>query len=989
MNRTSFLVVGAFLFVGQLAAQTSNYDWAVALSKEFGFDDIAEKIFQDLSSGGKTQIEKLQGKLGLADLKARQGQKAATLVERLKILDDSRQLMQAVKDEWPEKNSEEYQKAVFSFVEVLKLRGEMAMATVTSGKADGNPLPEADADKLRQSANADYGRAEAELDKIMSGIGEVAPEDNKDKWRLRNRAWYTLLQLKYNKAMTAKKGSTQAMYTLTEMKNALEDFILSNDLEDYEAQLGCLYGYLLKGQVHQALGEGKDAEDAFASPINQILWETKLDPTTQGVAEYSYYLLFQHLNDAKRYDATMKYGQEMAERYKKLGMTPTVRGRAALVEVAEARLRLGDMNGALGLAAGVIEDAKDDVSGKLANQLVAEIIAATTDKTQFSPEIIRSAAKGAMAGGPTKRSDAVAYFQILLQVLPKVADEAERKYWGAEAWYMTGSAHYLNERYLEAAMAFEQGARQYKDVDKDDLSQNLVKFWDKSLELCIQQGGNVQELKDRLKSCRDWQLQNSVGTKSKGEILVSQAKEAERLAAELDKAKNFADALKKYDEAVALYAEAVKEGGPKREQAMITGARVGIKVARVLVRQGENAEALKRMEAAKKQFKDYLAFIADPANRLTDPDAMRGRESARAQSRYNIADINDDLAKDLKDEAKKKDLYAESVALLAGFETEHASETDLRVFAVATRAQARIAVGDLAGAEADYAWMTANAAEHDLTSRTALAVGQAVKKEAQPALDAVVGKVKPLDHEWAAVTAKPQYEAVKNRWLHVCGLYRSWLYGARSPTFANYDTVAAMYGQVGSWPEVAEIVQKALEKFANTSSVKGDDMIKMQSRGLQAFVELAKAADARDDGDTAGRLWNDAGRAIDTLMKDPKLARSPSIVRTAAIVYGGYIARKDGVPRYYNALGRHDEAVKLWVKLEKAAADPENISAESLSLWWEAKFHGYYGAMRIRRDQKADLKDVRAAYESLKAAKPELGGPQWKPYFEWLERELR
>ena len=149
--------------------------------------------------------------------------------------------MQAVKDEWPEKNSEEYQKAVFSFVEVLKLRGEMAMATVTSGKADGNPLPEADADKLRQSANADYGRAEAELDKIMSGIGEVAPEDNKDKWRLRNRAWYTLLQLKYNKAMTAKKGSTQAMYTLTEMKNALEDFILSNDLEDYEAQLGCLY----------------------------------------------------------------------------------------------------------------------------------------------------------------------------------------------------------------------------------------------------------------------------------------------------------------------------------------------------------------------------------------------------------------------------------------------------------------------------------------------------------------------------------------------------------------------------------------------------------------------------------------------------------------------------------------------------------------------------------------------------------------------------
>ena len=59
------LILGLCLFSSSLVAQHSAYEWATRLTREFGFDDMAEKVFTDLvTETGRTTLEKQQGQLG-------------------------------------------------------------------------------------------------------------------------------------------------------------------------------------------------------------------------------------------------------------------------------------------------------------------------------------------------------------------------------------------------------------------------------------------------------------------------------------------------------------------------------------------------------------------------------------------------------------------------------------------------------------------------------------------------------------------------------------------------------------------------------------------------------------------------------------------------------------------------------------------------------------------------------------------------------------
>ena len=131
-KRITRLIVGLFLICTLAPAQFGDYEWARGLTREYAFDDMAEKVFNDLLSGpGRTGVEKQQGRLGLAEMKQLQARTAGDLETALVLFEEARTLMQGAVKDWPEKNALEYYQAIFSLADLLQERGEMAMNALT------------------------------------------------------------------------------------------------------------------------------------------------------------------------------------------------------------------------------------------------------------------------------------------------------------------------------------------------------------------------------------------------------------------------------------------------------------------------------------------------------------------------------------------------------------------------------------------------------------------------------------------------------------------------------------------------------------------------------------------------------------------------------------------------------------------------------------------------------------------------------------------
>ena len=333
-NRLSRLIVGLLLLCTFAPAQFGDYEWARGLTKEFGFDDMAESVFNDLVGGAaRSAVEKQQGRLGLAEMKQVQARGTSDLETQLGLFDEARKLMQSAVGSWPEKNTIAYYEAIFSLAELLQERGERAMTAVT-----GNKVDKAKAAEITKTAESDYSRAEMELKKVRDAMGEPDPAEARQKWRVKNRAWYLMCLLKYNKALTGKPNSAKRTIALNDAAMMLEEFILENETDDNEAMLGALYGYIQLGRVRAALQEPDEAIGNFSSVIDQIVWEDpddsnyRLHPSIQGLAELSYFRLLEYLNEEKRYAETMRYGVEMEQRFKGMALAFKKLGRAARVE---------------------------------------------------------------------------------------------------------------------------------------------------------------------------------------------------------------------------------------------------------------------------------------------------------------------------------------------------------------------------------------------------------------------------------------------------------------------------------------------------------------------------------------------------------------------------------------------------------------------------------------------------------------------------------
>lgn len=991
MMRTTAIAIPVILLLvlpAPARAQYSDYDWAMALHKEFEFDDMAESILTDMVEGSdRTATERQQGRLGLAELRASQAREEGDVDKRLELFARARDIMgQAIK-QWPDKDTDAYYQAVFAYKDVLQERGEAALEA-----SQKMTYPEDRRQKYKDEANNDFLKAEILLTDIMDRYEDVTlgeSETSRRKWFRRARAWYDLCYLSYQKALTLQK--VDQLETLIEAARQTEDFILEMERDDPRAMLIALYGYLLAGRIQAAM-ENHDSAMSFYLSVTEnplVIWERKLEPAVQGLMERAYWLLLSHLNDRQRYEDTVKYGRAMVERWEKLDMRFGSRGRGAYVQLAEALFRLGSTNEALDIATDVAETGSEDASGVLANRLIAEIIAATPDKSRFSPGVILSAAQGAWSRGEEFRDEAVRYYRILLQVVDQIEDEAARADAGGEAWYRLAYAAYRKDQVLRAAFLAREGARRH--TASKTWAPELVKLWERGVALFRNRAG-TESGRRLVQECQSWQLANAGKLDmriSQGEIYYEQAGQQEAKAERLAESGNIEAAVEAYEEAAALYGKSAEAGGPDKERAMTKMARTKLNTGRIYLERGQNAEAVRLMEEAKKDFHAYLEFARDPRNELTRADFKMAREDAVAQARYFIARANSLLDNVVEDPGKREALAEETVEVLRGFADDHSPERQksLVLASLLLRLFAQLDLGHVEDARSTYMRMRAIDPSADNTRKGGAVVAKRLREPLKEEWEELTGGVDPDEPAaWAEVREKPGFEELRAELMKVNNLYRDWLKSSKKASSdpTNWYAISKYYWDLAAWPQAAELLQEALSRFNNSAKADPKRLRFMRYWLLVALFNQAKSASIEGDTDKAARLWREAGELADRLLEADRKVSADEVRRMAAIIYGGFVHDAPGRPiTWYPATGRYDKALELWNTIREIS----RAKGQSDDTYYEANFYLFHTAFRKRRADGEPIDDIKKRIEQQEMVIG-FGGPKWERYYRWLKDEM-
>ncbi|HYC78121.1 MAG TPA: hypothetical protein VEI02_10890 [Planctomycetota bacterium] len=991
---SAVLLLACSAAVAQSASKYSDYEWAEALAgPPFGFDDMAEVIFTKMTSdASRSEVEKLQGRMGVANLKRKQARNATGIDSKLKLFDEAVKAIKEVKKEWPDKQKDEYFDVVFRAVDFLQDRGELAMESALDPETDPSKV-----DSLKQKASSDFTEAKNDLASIREQFKD-AKEDGSEaevaKWRLKNRAWFTYCVMLYSEAMAAKDGSVQQGQSLSEAANQLEEFILHNeDDENVEKMLGALYGQVWRGKVLRASKNIPEALTSFEGPIAVVRWDNKapLDEVTQGLVELAYFELLDTLNAERRFDDARVKGEELEARAKLKQMTLGVRGRAARVEFARACFETGEVSRALEVAGEIARDGKNDPSGQRATKLIAQIISSTPDKSQFSPVVLLNAARGAYvdrATDATKREEAIVYFRMALPLLGQIKSEAERVQAAAEAWFKYGYCLMEKDLLLEAANAFAEGYRTTWGARKELLQNDEGKQY--AGELFTRWKKTAEEFQRRTKSPQAQAMLDEFSLASRNmpppdTLAFSPGDAAFEEAAKLEKAGKFQEAADKYQEVCGKPPEFTDGlGGRYKERAIVKLGVCRMQVAKRLADK-RNPEAEGALKAAVASLDGFLKRVEDPRFTETDPLKLEERKVAQAEARWRISDAYLSLAEIAKDDAAKRAHLAAAVKAVEGFEATFAGQQSLAMFAVANRVEALIALEQLPKAEEEYLVVKKLGADHAKVAETAQRLGKALR-------DGAEAKKKGLDPK----IQQMQIDALKPQFLRAASYYREWIRnpgGQAAKKFDNWSAVAYYFFDAGDMASAAELYRAALDQFGNTTKADPGQLQAARYYLLRANDQMVDELVSEQKDPT--RLLSENARLLsDHLMKPtPEGAATAGgkkfqyhlqldVLRIAGRTWGGFMVRRGGAWAYLPAMGEYQKALEVWNDIYKRAERGSDLD-------WESTFYRYYLLHKLNQLSNSNLDQVKKLFATLAATtQRDFGGPKWKPWFEWLERQL-
>jgi hypothetical protein len=1004
-----------------------RYQWAMGLNEEFGFEDMARSLLEEMRAGDLEH----RALLGLARIDAVASRRADSFEKQAELLQVAAKNMTAAVNKWPDRDSKAYFEAQFELVKVLKERGEIIALAVNDGK-----IPEAEKRQWEDLARQCFDDAKSRLGMIRTRFSDAERVADRVNWRMRNRAWYTECEVMHDGALLL--GERARYELLAQAASSIEEFVFENDVDDLEAWVASVYGSVLLARIYHAREETEEGLAYIFAVLEQVQQlvgfsppsedNPRMGPFIQNAVDFAYFYLFDILTAVSkknpkqpRWEEIVRRGEQMQERYARAELPYRSFSRAALIKIANAHRELGNKDAALNLAGIIVSDPRRDRATELANSLIAEVFAETPDKTQFAPQFVRSAAEGTWNRGPEAYGEAARYYRILLHVIEKrlalidanvrqlesridstrsartkaelrdqqrvLREEREElATLTSDCWMRIGRAAYEKERWLQAAFAFEEGARRGDSLPPAE-RERFGKLWERCLKNVNREAPADFGVDELLTQCRDWLQEQGMGNVARRFFTDAETHESEaRRAADkgdLDRA------LAEFEAAAEDYENSRKRGGSTQERAQVKVARMKQRAAKILDAQKNEEEAKKRFAAAKADFLAYLQFSEQ--DNLTDSRAKGIRRIARAEAKYAVGDVNDSLmnlvlaqhkaARDAEKPALQAEydkLRKESLRILEGVEQEYPEQESLLIYSLRLRFVAELGEeamggGDPEAAERTYEAMKKVSAQHGLIARTAFDLARHYRGLGEDDWKRLTGrKFDPTDVDaFERVAKKDGFSETRDLLRRSNAYYREWIAVSEDKrgTLKNWAAVVYYHYVIGEWEGMTQVAGEALELLGTAGSGDGKpeskDIVNLRRRQLIGLALLARQK--RIEGDEKAALAAEAkGRAqadillgglfqepvpasasgaerqrltAENLEKAREMKRQPLSLRMAAArVYGGYLFSEDG--RRFSMVGgtqQYAKASQIWFVLHEQLKNRDRTKPDEV---YEALYYG-------------------------------------------------
>ena len=956
--------------------QAYAYDWASALSEKFRYDDMAEKVFTELSNSG-TADRKTEGLLGLAKLLRTQARRAETAADKERLNKESLDKLKSVVST-QKRGSLRYYEAQ---LEIADTRQEIA-AEVIDLVEDGRVAPD-QLDALRKNAVNGLDQSEPIYESAASALWDADRDKENEKWRLGRRARLNSAILKLYKAELIatdpkKRGGILWQDALDEGRTSLQDFIWEHEDSAYG-----YYGYLWLGRILQQFADAKvggvsprdvDATWSIISDtVTPLEAEEKASRSSQSLSQRAYWWNMRFLNRHGATARVIEIGEDFRNRWKQNEYAYDIYGRMGQVELARAYQEEGRSAEALSLTTSVSRSG--GYPGRQADRLTSVVIRTTVDASQFEPQILAAGANGAFQAGrgssadaEAKNREAIELYQLVIQNLTKIDDMSERDYLGALSWYRIGTCLDRLGRKLEAALAFRQGYKKFNsDKIREDakLTSRLGQSWRFSArDYKRRVGGEIgQQLENE---ARDWAIahppKSATGTATSGGVQLQW---------------NKADGLfrqKKFDQAAAEFKSLAARPSEFQERAMVRLGQCNTK--RLKAKGDATAE---EWVAATTSFVDYRSFVA--ANPIDDPDRVKQRGKALEDADYQISQCYINAANAEVDANRRRAHYRKVIEVTEGFE-DRSRNPDLVIYALYNRFQAQFGLNELAAAAEVFEKMNALAPTHDRTITAAVRTAGVLRKRY---------KSMKTDTEEQQAAA----DAIK---LQSGEYYRMWL-NARNPKKpGNWRLVYNIFFELEKWDVSYNLIDRYVKKFEGTKSVSTKDVFAAKRKLARTVLERAKAAYNEDRKAESGKLFNEAAGLYDELLADGSpVPKSTTILGEAAEIYGGFLVGPNnrGQYSYFPGNANFKRALETWSTIEKRSqrkmGAAENAADERkwAYAFFRAKFYKF-----LMFFKKAETENDRNGFKKLRSSidstilKYKSMPRDWQRKYRWLNQQL-
>lgn len=639
--------------------------------------------------------------------------------------------------------------------------------------------------------------------------------------------------------------------------------------------------------------------------------------------------------DAEKLQARV---DDFYKRYGPRGAKRSLKGEEFLLEIGLARFRAGQSGGMK-----LLEEVSKRNQGNEVGQRAGELMVV----------VLRDDAGGALAANippstwiataeasrnQNKMLDAIDSYHNAIGATGQISDAKERARVAVACWNDIGACYRSLQRYVEAALAFQQGLALCSGASgiEEEVVQQVGTAWYNTLVARFKETKTDADKRAKDTALRklasDYKVADTEYLVAKDEFeqarILPSDKKAERAAAFAEVAKQLTgikEADANYDRARILLARCQGEqgdGDPKKWE-----------------------QALKTLDA----FDEYERKHEPPA----DKKRIVNREISRTESRYYRSEYQLALGQ-----------HAEVLETLKSFEKDFPTQKAFFPEVNYRQLMALLALGRLADAEAHFVTVSKRIEAGEL---------MAWRDSAGYWLARAY-----LDH------GTKESDPAKQKALLAKGAELMWGY-CRATAWQSYNnllTTAETWAKIEQWARAEEAYRKLVEVFGKEAQYK-------ENIDLRVKRTLAEVLMAQRKFGEAAPLYREL---------EVRYPKDPTLMRQAALCYGGWVDVVDRKPVEVPGAGDYERAVQIWQTLVERGFTPEQ---DKTPPWFEAKFMSIYSRYRAKdvapnyfQEAKTLIDNYRVMVWDFFKDEPDfvearLGGPDWQRRWEYLFERVR